>query len=62
MQYRRIIHGDIDAFLKLRKRFERKMRPTYTYATDNTLKDIENKKTRNSIDDTSLYMYKEVWQ
>jgi ParB family chromosome partitioning protein len=55
MQYRMIIHGDIDAFLKLRKRLENKMRVTYTG-------NIGGKIDTNLHDDESLYMYRGVWQ
>ncbi len=54
MQYRMIIHGDIDAFLKLRKRLENKVRPSFTKSDKETETDLQN--------DTSLYMYRGVWQ
>jgi ParB family chromosome partitioning protein len=57
MQYRMIIHGDIDAFLKFRKRLESKMRPTYTYISNK--KDDDNDYEQS---DSSLYQYKGVWQ
>jgi ParB family chromosome partitioning protein len=55
MQYRMIVHGDIDAFLRLRKRLESKIRPTYTSNTG-------GKVDTNVRDDESLYMYRGVWQ
>jgi ParB family chromosome partitioning protein len=56
MQYRMIIHGDIDAFLRLRKRLQNKMRPTYT-------SNISGKIDANlQQGDESLYMYRGVWQ
>jgi ParB family chromosome partitioning protein len=55
MQYRMIVHGDIDAFLRFRKRLDNKIRATYTSNTggkiDTTVRD-----------DESLYMYRGVWQ
>ena len=54
MQYRMILHGDIDAFLRLRKRLENKRRPTYT----STKIDAND----SQPEDTSLYMYRGVWQ
>lgn len=56
LQYRMIVHGDIDAFLRLRKRLETKMRPTYTSGI--------GRKMENNLRqaDTSLYMYRGVWQ
>jgi len=56
MQYRKIIHGDIDSFLRLRKRLESKMRPAYAYST------AKINATNSEPDDTSLYVYKGVWQ
>jgi hypothetical protein len=55
MQYRMIIHGDIDAFLRLRKRLGNKMRPTYTQAGGKIDTNLQQ-------DDSSLYMYRGVWQ
>jgi len=55
MQYRMIIHGDIDAFLRLRKRLGNKMRPTYTQAGGKIDTNLRQ-------DDSSLYMYRGVWQ
>lgn len=54
MQYRMILHGDIDAFLRLRKRLENKRRPTYTSAKIDA--------NDSQPEDTSLYMYRGVWQ
>ncbi len=56
MQYRMIVHGDIDAFLRLRKRLENKIRATYT---SNISGKVE---TTSRHDDGSLYMYRGVWQ
>ncbi|HLE35498.1 MAG TPA: ParB/RepB/Spo0J family partition protein [Nitrososphaerales archaeon] len=55
MQYRMIVHGDIDAFLRLRKRLESKIRPTYTSNTGGKID-------AGVHDDESLYMYRGVWQ
>ena len=55
MQYRMIVHGDIDAFLRLRKRLENTMRATYTSNTGGKI-------ATNVHDDDSLYMYRGVWQ
>ena len=55
MQYRMIVHGDIDAFLRLRKRLENTMRATYTSNTGGKIG-------TNVHDDDSLYMYRGVWQ
>lgn len=54
MQYRMILHGDIDTFLRLRKRLENKRRPTYTSAKIDA--------NDSQPEDTSLYMYRGVWQ
>lgn len=54
MQYRMILHGDIDTFLRLRKRLENKRRPTYTSAKIDA--------NDSQPEDTSLYMYRSVWQ
>src|SRR5574341_1989159 len=55
MQYRMIVHGDIDAFLRLRKRLEKKLRATYT-------SNAGGKIDTTVRDDESLYMYRGVWQ
>ncbi len=55
MQYRMIVHGDIDAFLRLRKKLERKVRPDYISSAGTG----DNKTDEG---DTSLYVYKGVWQ
>jgi len=55
MQYRLIVHGDIDAFLRLRKRLENKRRATYTSNTGGKIDTSVH-------DDDSLYMYRGVWQ
>ncbi len=55
MQYRMIVHGDIDAFLRLRKRLENKIRATYT-------SNAGGKIDTGVHDDESLYMYRGVWQ
>lgn len=60
MQYRRIIHGDIDSFLRLRKRFASKMRPNYTYNVG-TIEDKDRKMNDTESDETAVYMHKEVW-
>lgn len=57
MQYRMIIHGDIDSFLRLRKRLKNKMRPTYTSSNVAKINTDDSQR-----DDASLYMYKSVWQ
>jgi len=56
MQYRMIIHGDIDAFLRLRKRLEKKVRPNYTCSVGGKID------TNLQRYDESLYMYRGVWQ
>lgn len=58
MQYRMIIHGDIDTFLRLRKKLEKKMSPTLIAGGEKIdyLQDDEAK------DETSLHMHKGVWQ
>ncbi|MEM2759276.1 MAG: ParB/RepB/Spo0J family partition protein [Nitrososphaerales archaeon] len=56
MQYRMIIHGDIDAFLRLRKRLEDKMYPTYAYTMGGKTDSDDLR------DDTPLFMYRGVWQ
>lgn len=68
MQYRLIIHGDIDTFMRLRKKLRKKMRPTYysrTEAADKRTKDSNMDGDANDKNsehkDTSLYMYKCVW-
>ncbi len=55
MQYRMIVHGDIDAFLRLRKRLENKIRATYTSNAGGKIDTAVR-------DDESLYMYRGVWQ
>ncbi|MGH9921648.1 MAG: ParB/RepB/Spo0J family partition protein [Nitrososphaerales archaeon] len=55
MQYRMIVHGDIDAFLRLRKRLENKIRATYTSNSGGKIATTVH-------DDESLYMYRGVWQ
>ncbi len=57
MQYRMIVHGDIDAFLRLRKKLERKVRPDYISSAG-----TGDNKTAQDEGDTSLYVYKGVWQ
>lgn len=57
MQYRMIIHGDIDSFLRLRKRLKNKMLPTYTSSNVAKINTDDSQR-----DDASLYMYKSVWQ
>ncbi len=56
MQYRMIIHGDIDTFLRLRKRLEKKVRPNYTCSVGGKID------TNLQRYDESLYMYRGVWQ
>jgi len=55
MQYRMIVHGDIDAFLRLRKKLERKVRPDY-------ISSAGTGDSKTDDDDTSLHVYKGVWQ
>lgn len=69
MQYRLIIHGDIDTFMRLRKKLRRKMRPTYhsRIETDDNKTEynkMEDNASNNNLErnDTPLYMYKCVWQ
>jgi len=57
MQYRMIIHGDIDSFLRLRKRLKNKMWPMYTSSNVAKINTDDSQR-----DDASLYMYKGVWQ
>lgn len=56
MQYRMIIHGDIDTFLRLRKRLEKKVRPNYMCSVGGKID------TNLQRYDESLYMYRGVWQ
>ena len=59
MQYRMIIHGDIDTFLKLRKRLRMKMPREYL----NLQKD-ESDAARINSDETAIYQWatRGVWQ
>ena len=51
MQYRLIIHGDIDTFLKLRKRLKSKMPPNYL-SSDKIDKTLIDKSTDDESEET----------
>jgi ParB family chromosome partitioning protein len=59
MQYRMIIHGDIDTFLKLRKRLRMKMPREYL-----NLQRCESDAGRTKHDETSIYQWatRGIWQ
>jgi hypothetical protein len=52
MQYRLIIHGDIDTFLKLRKRLKVKMPPNYL-SSNNIEKILIDKSTDDESEETA---------
>lgn len=62
MQYRLIMHGDIDTFLKLRKRLKTKM--PRGYAAIRNQKPAADESLQELVDDPSIYMWnpKGVWQ
>jgi hypothetical protein len=67
MQYRMIIHGDIDTFLKLRKRLTKKV--PREYFSDQKLDKIAKAQqslysNNNSNDDASIHVWttKGIWQ
>jgi ParB family chromosome partitioning protein len=66
MQYRMIIHGDIDTFLKLRKRMRMKMPREYLNLQKDTEKVFVNESdaARNKPDERAIYQWapRGVWQ
>ncbi len=65
MQYRMIIHGDIDTFLKLRKRLRMKMPREYlNLQRDAETAFVKDDVTRNEPDERAIYHWatKGVWQ
>jgi ParB family transcriptional regulator, chromosome partitioning protein len=70
MQYRMIVHGDIDTFLKLRKRLMKKVPKEYFTSQDedkmkkSTHTSINNNNNETSKDDGSLHIWttKGIWQ
>jgi ParB family transcriptional regulator, chromosome partitioning protein len=66
MQYRMIIHGDIDTFLKLRKRLRMKMPREYLNLEKDTEKTFVNESNaaRNKPDEKAIYQWatRGVWQ
>jgi ParB family chromosome partitioning protein len=66
MQYRMIIHGDIDTFLKLRKRLRMKMPREYLNLQRDTEKAFVNESdaARNKPDERAIYQWatRGVWQ
>jgi ParB family chromosome partitioning protein len=66
MQYRMIIHGDINTFLKLRKRLRMKMPREYLNLQRDTEKALVNESdaARNSPDERAIYQWatRGVWQ
>ena len=66
MQYRMIIHGDIDTFLKLRKRLRMKMPREYLNLQRETEKAFLNGSdaARNNPDERAIYQWatRGVWQ
>jgi ParB family chromosome partitioning protein len=66
MQYRMIIHGDINTFLKLRKRLRMKMPREYLNLQRDTEKALVNESdvARNNPDERAIYQWatRGVWQ
>jgi ParB family chromosome partitioning protein len=66
MQYRQIMHGDIDTFLKLRKRLRAKMPKEYTAHHVGTLNKVqaldEEKDAKGSDDSLHMWITKGIWQ
>jgi ParB family transcriptional regulator, chromosome partitioning protein len=64
MQYRMIIHGDIDTFLKLRKRLHVRMpREYFMLESDDHLHQTEYEaKTNNTADSIHFWSTKGIWQ